>query len=127
MRSAVFLASWFIGILRIRLGGLRSAAHYIASAKKSQEPHPPHRVSDWKGEGVLLPAGGFQAFLQRGKGLRGRRHQPAEAFFEELLDIVRVDMRMAARDPRLLADRQGLVDRAGGLRVVVLARIAHVL
>ena len=41
----------------------------------------------------------------------GPRHQPAEALLDHFLDVLLLDVRMAARDVVLLADREDLADR----------------
>src|ERR1700690_3965493 len=102
MRSAVFLASASM-FSSVGVG----MAHYIASG------------GGWQGGGALLPPAGREALLQRRKRLRRRRHQPAKAFRDQVLDIVGVDMRVAAGDARILADRQDIVDRGGNLGVLV--------
>src|SRR5438132_7080186 len=106
MRSAVFLASWFISLLRFGVP-YRRCGQYTASAKNWQDPAvcrlrpadrrplagmPAGRRRSWP----LFPSRRPQALVERGEGLARRRHQPAEALLDQLLDIVGVDMRVAA-------------------------------
>ena len=50
-------------------------------------------------------AGGLASDFQRREGIGGPGHQIAESFLYLCLDILAVDVRVAARDFVLLADR----------------------
>src|SRR5665213_3974225 len=124
MRSAVFLASAFMGVLRWGscfpanwTAGVPPAIHKEMRAGRPRASRPQSTKKcgrDARGP-ALFPTAGGQSFLQRGKALRRCRHQPAEAFLDQLLDIVVVDMRVTAGDPLVLADREDVVDRGGDL------------
>src|SRR5262252_8661501 len=78
-------------------------------------------------EPSVLAASGFAAELQRGEGIDRRWHQIPEAFLQQRLDILAVDMRVSAGDIVLLADRQYLVHRRGHRGMLVLPRNTEVL
>ena len=72
-------------------------------------------------------AGRFTAELQRGVGIDRRWHQITEAFLQQRLDILAVNVRVSASDIMLFADRQNLVHCRHHRGMVVLPRNPEVL
>ena len=109
------LAGWavLIGIAcRIALGALRQAPRaWRCSAPASSRATRCSRSSPRPGRRHSASGPTPAPDLQRGERRHRPGHQPAEALFDQALDVLRVDMRMAARHVVLLADRQDLVDR----------------
>ena len=76
---------------------------------------------------LLVVAEDLPAGFQPGERPGGRGHQEAIAFIDNLLCVVRVDMRVSARHAAFIADSPDRRHRLHDGRMVVLPRVAEIL
>src|SRR6266699_1472082 len=127
MRSAVFLASWFIGILRIRWGDSvqrRTTSRPLKSRKSLTRLIAP---AIGRARVFYFRPAAFRPFCSAAKDCEGAGISQRKPFSSSSSTLFASTCGWPHGIPASLRDRQGLVDRRGDLRVVVLARIAHVL